>query len=74
MSETSEYTVTPLLKCGGVVTRETTDDEMRARGFSEADIVEVVAFRDWLALPLPRATTFDQFRAARRSAATEVKP
>jgi hypothetical protein len=52
--------------CGGVVTNETTVDELRERGFSEAAIVEVEAFRDWLALPTPRPMAFDRFLANRR--------
>ena len=56
------------VKCGGVVTNETTVGEMRARGFSDAAIVEVSAFREWLALPKPRPMTFDAYRAARQEA------
>lgn len=52
-------------KCGGVVTSDTTVEELRERGFSEAAIVEVVAFRDWLALPGPRQN-FEHFLATRR--------
>lgn len=56
----------PASKRGGVVTNETTVEEMRARGFSDADIVEVAAFREWLALPKPRPMTFDAYRTARQ--------
>lgn len=34
--------------CGGVITDKTTDAELRARGYSEADIAEVRAFMDRL--------------------------
>lgn len=61
----------PVTKCGGVVTNETTIEEMRARGFSDRAIQEVMAFREWLALPKPRPLTFDAYKAARSPTPTK---
>uniref|UniRef100_A0A6M3K999 Uncharacterized protein n=2 Tax=viral metagenome TaxID=1070528 RepID=A0A6M3K999_9ZZZZ len=63
--------------CGGIITTNTSDDDMRARGFSEAAIREV---RDFQAFLVARGNlefhgSFQEWRARWRAAPTEeTKP
>jgi hypothetical protein len=51
--------------CGGIVTLDTTDDDMRARGYSEAAITEVREFQAFLTARgnLEFHGTFQEWRA-----------
>jgi len=51
--------------CGGIITEDTTDDDLRARGFSDASIKEIHIFREFLTArgDLSFHGTFQEWRA-----------
>lgn len=62
--------------CGGIITADTTDDDMRARGFSEQAIREVREFQAFLVARgnLEFHGTFAEWRAPAEGASGEREP
>ena len=63
------------MKCGGVISDNTTDEDMRARGFTEVAIEEVRCFERFLQARgnLEFHGTFQEWRAEDRAPTQEDK-